>query len=317
VYEIPANLQYKEKIMFNLTFGQLFWIGLFGIISAIIFVRLPFDITIRFLVALPFMLLGVSFAFFNLFEYVKNFWTFHQSIKKAGFFDPKLAKFVEIQRIADNVVFLKDDSTRAILQIMPLNFCMLSKPEQEAIIQAFKEFLNSLDFSVQIVMRTTSLNLADYLKKLELDALQTKNPVLLEQFKSFDEFVQKHIAEKKVKNRQFYLVVPYSPAGRTNAIMDFLVGIQNLFSKEKKKTSFQINQQNSLQQLDIRAKLCQQKLKKANLLSNRLQDNELIGLLAAFFDEFLETKNEYLAEITTLAPKSVVPNEKTLERAPV
>ncbi|MFH0955301.1 MAG: PrgI family protein [Candidatus Micrarchaeota archaeon] len=299
-YEIPSNLQYKEKIMFNLTFEQLLWIGVFGIISAIILIRAPFDLTVRFLIALPFMGIGTGFAFFGLFDRVKEIWVFHKSIKRAGYFDPKLEQLVGIKKIEKNVVYLKEGSIRAILQIMPLNFHMLSKTEQEAIIQAYKEFLNSLDFSVQIVMRTINLNLSDYLKKLELQALETKDPKILEQFGSFEEFVQNHIGEKKVKNRQFYVVIPYSPTSKTKALQDCIIGLQNLFSKQKKKTSYEINQQNSLQQLEIRVKLCQQKLKKSNLLSARLENDELLSLMAAFFDEFLETKNQYLGELTLI-----------------
>ncbi|MFH0955084.1 MAG: PrgI family protein [Candidatus Micrarchaeota archaeon] len=261
-YEIPANLQYKEKIMFNLTMGQLFWLGTFGIISAIIFLRLPFDLTIRFALALPFMACGIGFAFFGFYDKAKDRWTFHNSIKKAGYFDKKLEQFLEIKKIENDTIYLKDGSLRAILQIMPINFLMLAKTEQEAIIQAYKEFLNSLDFSIQIVMRTVNLDLNDYLKKLEAQSLETKNPRILEQFKAFDEFLQKHIADKKVKNRQFYLVIPYSQPAGTGKLL-------GIFGK---KNETEKDAEMGLRQLDIRVKLCQQKLKKSNLLTMRLSE---------------------------------------------
>jgi len=276
--------------MFNLTIEQVVFMGLFGIFSAIIFLRTPFDIVIRLLLALPFLGLGVGFAFFGLFNHLKDLWTFHKSIKKAGYFDKRLEQFLEVEKIENDALYLKDGSLRAIIHVTPINFHMLSKPEQSAIISAYKEFLNSLDFSVQIVMRTVNLSLDDYLKKLELQVLESKDPKLQTQFKAFQEFITKHITEKKVKNRQFYLVVPFSPFQQTNLFKT----LTNLQSKPSKNDTRLAN----LHQLDIRVKLCQQKLKKSNLLTNRLYNNELLALLAAFFDELIEPKNEYLSNWT-------------------
>ncbi len=42
-YEIPQNLKYSEKIIFNLDMVQLFWISLFGIGSLIVYMRGPFS----------------------------------------------------------------------------------------------------------------------------------------------------------------------------------------------------------------------------------------------------------------------------------
>ncbi len=38
-YEIPQQLEYQEKIMFGLTFGQLGYLFLFGAIGLIIFFK--------------------------------------------------------------------------------------------------------------------------------------------------------------------------------------------------------------------------------------------------------------------------------------
>ena len=61
--------------------------------------------------------------------------------------------FVPIQEIRDGIVVLKDGSMRAIVLASSLNFALKSGDEQAAIISQFQNFLNSIDFSVQIFIQ--------------------------------------------------------------------------------------------------------------------------------------------------------------------
>ena len=55
-------------------------------------------------------------------------------------------------KIRDGVVILKNGALRAILLVSSLNFDLKSSDEQEGIILQYQNFLNSLDFPVQIVI---------------------------------------------------------------------------------------------------------------------------------------------------------------------
>ena len=59
-------------------------------------------------------------------------------------------KFVNIATIRNDCVILKDGSLRAVLMVSGINFDLLSDTEQEVIINAYQNLLNSLDFSLQI-----------------------------------------------------------------------------------------------------------------------------------------------------------------------
>ena len=109
------------------------------------------------------------------------------------------------------------------------------------------------------------------------------------------------IKENSVKNRLFYIVVPYTPATTTNPVKDIMVSLKNLFSKEKEKTTAELNREIALNQLDIRVKLCMAKLKNCGLFVERLEDNQLTALLASFFDSYIHAENDYFSPVTMLS----------------
>ncbi len=221
----------------------------------------------------------------NLFGHLKILKNYAFSIRKAGYLNPALNGFVEVKEIEEDTVFLKDGSIKAIIQVVPIHFSLLSIEEQRAIVVAYRDFLNSLDFPVQIVMRTIKLSLNEYLAVLQKKVEKVKKHGLQEQFDSFKAFIQKVISEKKIKNRLFYLIIP---------VFEHRAPIKSFLSnQETDKKLFQ-------DQLDIRVKVCQDKLKRCNLLSNRLNTQELVSLSASFFEGFIEAQNEYFFPTTTL-----------------
>jgi len=270
-YEIPKNLKYKEKIVFGLSFSQLFWLGLFGGLSAVVYLKTPLVFEVKVGLALVFCALGASFAFFGLFDRLKDLWAFKSSLRNAGYFDKRINGFVGVKKVEDDVVFLRDGSLCGVLQVLPIDFSMLSSQEQKAIVCAFRDFLNSLAFPVQIVIRTVNLSMDGYLAELEESVLGRKSKRLTSQFNSFKSFVNEFIECNCVKNRLFYVVIPL------RAVKD----------KEK-----------ALSELNARIELCSGKLKKCNLLSKRLSSNELVSLLASFFNGFVEAGNDYFYPLT-------------------
>ena len=75
--------------------------------------------------------------------------------------------FVPIKEVRDGVIILKDNSLRAILMTSSLNFALKSEDHQNAIIGQFQNFLNSLDFSVQLFIESRKLDIRPYLALLE------------------------------------------------------------------------------------------------------------------------------------------------------
>ena len=277
-YEIPKNLKYEEKFFFNLSLAQAGYLGIFGTIGAMIFLKTPLPFEIKAVIAVLFAGIGAGFAFFNLREHLTTLSHYFLRPRELGYLSKEMEGFIEVRKIADNTLFLSNGSAKAILQVQPLNFHILDVRHQEAIISAYKDFLNSLDFPIQIVMRTVNLSLEEYLKTLETKVKKSKKEMLHKQFADFKEFVTGFIENHAVKNRLFYIVIP---------------------TDEK-------NAKYVLSQLDIRVTLCQEKLKACNLTTKRLSTNELVSMLSSYFEGFIENGIEYLSMLSFLEkPKGV------------
>lgn len=104
-YEIPQQLQYEEKIIFGLTFRQLFYAALFVIPCLIIFFKTKIDIYIK--VVISAILLGIAslFMFFGFSNYISNIlnWT---KFREMHITDPKMIQFLGISKIQNGVVYV-------------------------------------------------------------------------------------------------------------------------------------------------------------------------------------------------------------------
>ena len=76
-------------------------------------------------------------------------------------------EFVPIKEIRDGVVILNDGSMRAIVMTSSLNFALKSADEQAATISQFQNFINSLNFSIQIFVESRKLDIRPYIALLE------------------------------------------------------------------------------------------------------------------------------------------------------
>jgi len=119
-------------------------------------------------------------------------------------------KYLEISEIRDNVVIMKNGSLRAVLMVSSINFALKSIEEQDAIIYHYQSFLNSLDFSVQIVVNSRQLNLDNYLQMLRDQEKKQMNELLRMQISSYIEYIQGLVKMANIVSKTFYVVVPFA-----------------------------------------------------------------------------------------------------------
>ena len=113
-----------------------------------------------------------------------------------------------ISDIKDDIVILKKGGGALILQVSAVNFGLLSGREQMAIIFTFAQMINSLSFSIQIVIHSERLNISSYLTLLDkAKSLQT-NELLSKLITNYRQFIQTTIKENEVLDKKFYVVVP-------------------------------------------------------------------------------------------------------------
>lgn len=119
-------------------------------------------------------------------------------------------KHLLVEDIKDNIVFLKDGGSALIMQTQALNFGLLSEEEQMAIIFSFAQLLNSLSFSIQIVIRSKRLDISSYLTVLDKALNLQTNQLLTKLMMDYRQFVQTTIKEQEVLDKSFYIVIPLS-----------------------------------------------------------------------------------------------------------
>ena len=104
---------------------------------------------------------------------------------------PSTQTHLDIEDIRDNLVILKDGSCCLILTTTAVNFSLLSEGEQDATIYAYAGLLNSLNFPVQILIRSQRKNIASYLNLLNQQKQKISNSLLKNQLEKYYAFIQK------------------------------------------------------------------------------------------------------------------------------
>jgi len=121
-------------------------------------------------------------------------------------------KYLEIAEIKDNVVVMKNGSLRAVLMVSSINFALKSIDEQDAIIYRYQSFLNSLDFSIQIVVNSRQLNIDSYLDALREEEKKQSSDLLRMQISSYVEYINGLVKMANIVTKTFYIVIPFSLA---------------------------------------------------------------------------------------------------------
>ncbi|MFA6445773.1 MAG: hypothetical protein WCW14_00795 [Candidatus Paceibacterota bacterium] len=119
--------------------------------------------------------------------------------------------FIPIQEVRDGIVILKDKSLRAIIMVSSVNFALKSKDEQQAITFQFQNFLNSLDFSIQIFIESRKRDIRPYINLLEEQYKNQYNNLMKIQIREYIEFIKSFSEIQNIMEKRFYIIVPYSP----------------------------------------------------------------------------------------------------------
>ena len=117
---------------------------------------------------------------------------------------------IQITEIRDGVVILTDGSIRALLLVSSVNFALKSEDEQSAIIYAYQDFINALDFGVQITVSSRKLDITPYLE--EVKALRDKqlNELLRLQMNEYINFVGELVKGSNIMTKTFFITIPFS-----------------------------------------------------------------------------------------------------------
>ncbi len=160
---------------------------------------------------------------------------------------------IAIKGVRDGILMLPNNEYRAILQVSSLNFELRSEEEQDAIIETYESFLNSVGSNLQILVRTREIDMDKYLDDLNERYESETVPIYRQQLQNYDEFIRSLITDNKILTRHFYIIVPY----KLNSKTDFdLVSEQmkiklDIIAKGIARLGMHTDQLDSLEVLDL------------------------------------------------------------------
>lgn len=185
-------------------------------------------------------------------------------------------KYLDIAEIRDDLVILNDGTVRGVLLVSSVNFDLKSEDEQRAIISNYVNFLNTLDYPLQVIIQSRPLNIDEYMDRLKKTEREQTNELLRMQTADYRGFVQELLTLEQIMSKKFYVVVPYSPA--SDKRKGFLSRFATIFSPAKVVTLSRKNFDEFSEQLDKRCNFIASGLAGLGLRSQRLSTQALIEL---------------------------------------
>lgn len=122
-------------------------------------------------------------------------------------------KHLNISEIKNDCIVLRNGTLRAVLLTSSINFALKSQDEQQGVIQGYIQFLNSLDFPIQILIQSRPFNITPYLIRLEEKKKDQTNELLRNQTNDYMNYIQELVELGGIMHKRFYIVVPYNPMG--------------------------------------------------------------------------------------------------------
>ena len=193
-------------------------------------------------------------------------------------------EFVPIKEVRDGVIILKDNSMRAVLLCSSINFSLKSSDEKQAILYQFQDFLNSLDFSIEIVTQSRKLDIRPYIALLEEREKNQTNELMRIQVREYIEFIKNFTESTNIMTKNFFLVVPYSPAILSTGASNEITSRLGLGTKREKAQGKEGEFGENRSQLEERLLVVEQGLIRSGIRVARLGTEEVIELFYKAFN---------------------------------
>jgi len=114
-----------------------------------------------------------------------------------------------IGEMRDNFIIMNDGSMRAVVACRSINFDLMSDREREGVEYAYQNFLNSLYFPVQILIRSQKVDIGPYLDKLAKLRSDQDNMLLGVLMDDYIDFIANIAQETNIMEKTFYIAIPY------------------------------------------------------------------------------------------------------------
>lgn len=129
-----------------------------------------------------------------------------------------------LSELRDGMVIMNDGSFRAVIACKSINFDLMSEREREGVEYSYQNFLNSLNYPVQILVRSQRVDIGPYIERLEGIRRTQENMLLNVLMDDYINFIDVLSQEANIMDKSFFIVVPYYPTGDISKIVDINKG---------------------------------------------------------------------------------------------
>jgi hypothetical protein len=208
---------------------------------------------------------------------------------------------LKIAEIQDNCMTLKDGGIRSMLKVSPINFDLKSEDEQNGTIYAYQEFLNTLEFPIQIVVKSKKLDIDGYLGKMDKLYSEQTSDLLKALTSNYIEYISKLVEIADIMQKEFYVVIPADPfqvQKGLNPFQKFLKALNPMdtLSNVKKRKA---EHESLKKKLEQRTQSVMNGLANIGLKPERLDTYELITVFYKSYNPDL-TESQKIKDISNI-----------------
>ncbi len=217
-----------------------------------------------------------------------------------------------ISELRDNVVIMKDGSFRAVVACKSINFDLMSDMEREGVEYSYQNFLNSLKFTTQILIRSQKVDIGPYIEKLSEIRRNNDNMLLGVLMDDYINFIDILSQEANIMDKSFFIVIPYYTSVDAEKALEQTKNFFKTFSKNKAPVVTKIDRatyDKALTELSNRVDSVMSGLFQIGIHSVRLNTRELAELYYNFNNPDTAVR-EPLVDFSKLATMYVKKGEK-------
>ena len=220
-----------------------------------------------------------------------------------------------ISELRDNVVIMKDGSFRAVVACKSINFDLMSDVEREGVEYSYQNFLNSLKFTTQVLVRSQRVDIGPYIERLSEIRRNNDNMLLGVLMDDYINFIDILSQEANIMDKSFFIIIPYYTSADAEKIIQQTKSLFKSFSKTKTPEVTKIDRatyDKALSELNNRVDAVMSGLFQIGIQSVRLNTRELAELYYNFNNPDTAVR-EPLVDFSKLATMYVKKGEKSDE----
>lgn len=221
--------------------------------------------------------------------------------------DASTQRYLPFSEIRENMILMKDGSSRMALRIHALNFNLKSTEEQDAILMSYQRFLNALNFPIQIIVRSLKVDIESYINKLKNLALKQTNPLLQEQTYKYVDFLVTLIDLAQIMKKEFYIIVPFDFENNESIRKTDIIGVfKSFWSALSQEESVADIRNNRIRMTRMkkwnyeRLSTVKMSLEAIGLKADEVNKAELVKLVYNYYNPRIKNENLLKNDIDTM-----------------